>query len=237
VSHHKEVACNVPIDAPITRRSFLGALGLAGLALAPGLASAGNDKRDSRPRYWLFDRAADRFYPLRPRVTTLGRGPDRDVVFDRKNLADQCISRNHCEIWVDEAGVCELHDTSRNGTWLNGQRVAGKAPLLLEDRIDIADRHSLVLVDDRERQAERSMRASEQSLEWAEAQGWLDTAYEPDWLNVGNLQLVGCLDEAWITADEAGCRGLGPKRTPRSWRSRPCACTREVVRSTPVRVR
>src|SRR5271166_5163080 len=69
--------------------------------------------------YWLTDRHG--VYPLKQGVNTVGRSPDNDVV-----VQDGFVSRRHCAILVHVSSGCELHDTaSRNGTFLNGSRLAG----------------------------------------------------------------------------------------------------------------
>lgn len=44
------------------------------------------------------------------------------------------ISRRHCQILADGSGV-RVVDQSRHGTWLNGARIAGEAPLAAGDRL------------------------------------------------------------------------------------------------------
>jgi len=44
------------------------------------------------------------------------------------------ISREHCTILAD-GGVVRVRDHSRHGTWLNGARVSGEAPLAAGDRL------------------------------------------------------------------------------------------------------
>ncbi|HZU06898.1 MAG TPA: FHA domain-containing protein [Chloroflexota bacterium] len=59
-------------------------------------------------------------------VVTLGRGRDNDLV-----LPDRAISRRHARLQRLPDGwlLIDLH--SRNGTWVNGERVTG--PYLLQD--------------------------------------------------------------------------------------------------------
>ena len=62
-------------------------------------------------------------YALGECVTTLGRGDDNDLV-----LAHEGISWHHAEI-RHEAGAYQLVDRgSKNGTWLNGRRLAAHEP-------------------------------------------------------------------------------------------------------------
>src|SRR5215831_10804714 len=77
------------------------------------------------PRNCLADPLANRCYPLRIGLNTVGRLPDNDIEFE-----EITVSRRHCVILVHAWGGCELHDTaSRNGTFVNGQRL--HRPVLL----------------------------------------------------------------------------------------------------------
>jgi len=61
----------------------------------------------------------------------LGRAPENDVV-----IPSERISRWHARIEVRENGVHWLKDLgSRNGTWLNGSRIACTVPLRDGDRV------------------------------------------------------------------------------------------------------
>jgi hypothetical protein len=74
-------------------------------------------------------------YPLKMGINTVGRFLDSDVF-----LCEQHISRRHCVILVHTNGSCDLHDTaSRNGTLLNGQKLAHPAPLRSGDRIRLCN--------------------------------------------------------------------------------------------------
>ena len=83
--------------------------------------------------YWLSNR--NRVYPLKLGVNTIGRSADNDVVVE-----DGCVSRRHCAILVHVTSGCELHDTaSKNGTLLNGVRLAGPTRLRPGDEIKMCD--------------------------------------------------------------------------------------------------
>jgi hypothetical protein len=69
---------------------------------------------------------------LEKEQTVIGRSPDCDL-----HLPDVSISRMHCWI-VRQGNVYTLEDRhSTNGTYLNGQRTNGVAPLSAGDRIRI----------------------------------------------------------------------------------------------------
>jgi hypothetical protein len=88
---------------------------------------------------WLSD--GEFLYPLQVGVNTLGRSSDNDVVLD-----DACASRRHCAILVHSTDSAELHDTaSKNGTYLNGKRVANPTTLKCGDEVRISD-HSFIFL-------------------------------------------------------------------------------------------
>lgn len=83
--------------------------------------------------YWLANQ--DHVYPLKLGVNTIGRSADNDVVVE-----DGCVSRRHCAILVHVSSGCELHDTaSKNGTLVNGVRLAGPTRLRPGDEIRMCD--------------------------------------------------------------------------------------------------
>jgi hypothetical protein len=90
-------------------------------------------------KYWLVDK--DFIYPLKAGVNTLGRSGDNDVVVE-----DAYVSRRHCAILVHLNRACELHDTaSKNGTYVNGAKLAGPTPLKSGDEIRVCDRQFVFL--------------------------------------------------------------------------------------------
>ena len=88
----------------------------------------------TRLQCWLAD---DQYvYPLKVGLNTVGRSSDNDVV-----VADCFISRRHCAILLHTQRGCELHDTaSKNGTFLNGAKIACPTTLQSGDTIRICDR-------------------------------------------------------------------------------------------------
>jgi hypothetical protein len=89
--------------------------------------------------FWLVDR--DYIYPLKVGLNTMGRSADNDVVVE-----DLYISRRHCAILVHHDNSCILHDTaSKNGTFLNGTKIAGPTPLKAGDEIRICNRQFVFL--------------------------------------------------------------------------------------------
>ena len=73
-------------------------------------------------------------FPLRKGRISVGKMPDNDLVLDRSN-----ISRRHCQIFR-EGGRFFLRDlASRNGTFLDGKRVATDVPLADGATIQLGD--------------------------------------------------------------------------------------------------
>ena len=54
----------------------------------------------------------------------MGRAPDCDLRSD-----SPVVSRRHCELLADESGVMVRDLGSRNGTYVDGERVTGQRPL------------------------------------------------------------------------------------------------------------
>jgi FHA domain len=122
-------------------------------------AELGDDDSDSSPSQTLIQKsvlshpskrlhcwlADDQFiYPLKVGLNTVGRSADNDIV-----LPDCCISRRHCAILVHLQNGCELHDTaSKNGVFLNGDKLVHPAPLKPGDFIRICDRRFVFVIKD-----------------------------------------------------------------------------------------
>ncbi len=69
-------------------------------------------------------------------VNSVGRLTDNDVV-----IRDDHVSRRHCAIVVHSDFRCDLHDVaSKNGTWLNGRKIAGPTRLHPGDQIILCGR-------------------------------------------------------------------------------------------------
>lgn len=93
-------------------------------------------------KFWLTDK--DGVYPLKPGLNSVGRMPDNDVV-----VSDPSVSRRHCAVLVHVSRGCELHDTaSKNGTYLNGHRIASPTRLASGDQIKMCDHTMIFQTDD-----------------------------------------------------------------------------------------
>src|SRR5438270_12295694 len=141
------------LDFRRARERLIGAFGEQTLALEHNLQENAPDLRTfversqqniappARPglKYWLMDQEA--VYPLKVGLNTIGRMPDNDVP-----VLDGSVSRRHCAIVIHASDGCEVHDTaSKNGTFINGQRISGPTSLKTGDQIRLCD-HSLVFL-------------------------------------------------------------------------------------------
>ena len=116
--------------------------GQGGVSVAEPHNTLIQDPKRSPPsdlQYWLVDK--EYIYPLKVGLNTIGRAPDNDVV-----LADSYVSRRHCAILVHANDTCELYDTaSKNGTFLNGSRLASPTLLKSGDEIRVCNRQFVFL--------------------------------------------------------------------------------------------
>jgi hypothetical protein len=122
-------------------------------------AEIGDDDSDSSPSNTLIQKsvlshpskrlhcwlADDQYvYPLKVGLNTVGRSADNDIV-----VPDCFISRRHCAILVHLQNGYELHDTaSKNGTFLNGDKLAHPTPLKPGDVIRICGRRFVFVTKD-----------------------------------------------------------------------------------------
>jgi len=93
-------------------------------------------------RYILIEQ--DRAHALKIGMNTIGRFQENDVVLDERHF-----SRRHCAIVVHAGSGCELHDlASKNGVFLNGQRLTRPTWLVAGDQIQLCNRHFTFLTED-----------------------------------------------------------------------------------------
>lgn len=89
--------------------------------------------------YTLVNLDDGRRHELRVGINAIGRFPENDIV-----LHETCVSRRHCAVLVHATDGCEVYDTaSRNGTWVNRERVA-RVHLTPGDIIMLAGQQLLV---------------------------------------------------------------------------------------------
>jgi hypothetical protein len=67
-------------------------------------------------------------FPVRSAVVTIGQGPQNDLVLD-----DDTVSTRHARLEFDDGGWRLTDLSSRNGTYVNGVRIAAGVPTPLLD--------------------------------------------------------------------------------------------------------
>lgn len=87
---------------------------------------------------WLNGDNAGKSFEIKPKNAqdgfTIGLDPANDLC-----LPDMLVSRHHATLRITDEGECWLHDTSKNGTSVNGEPLHGKERLLKDnDKISIA---------------------------------------------------------------------------------------------------
>jgi pSer/pThr/pTyr-binding forkhead associated (FHA) protein len=104
-----------------------------------GIALQSNQQLPKDIKHFLMDGRS--VFPLKIGVNTIGRMPDNDVVIE-----DGHVSRRHCAVLVHARNECEVYDVaSKNGTYLNGQRLSGSARLKSGDEIKMCD-HPIIFM-------------------------------------------------------------------------------------------
>lgn len=93
----------------------------------------------TRPNYAL--RLGTREYKLKGRLTTAGRSSAADIP-----LVGALVSRRHATFTLTDSGVEVSDHGSRNGVFVNGERILGAQPLRAGDIITIGD-DSLTLLE------------------------------------------------------------------------------------------
>jgi hypothetical protein len=90
-------------------------------------------------RYFVQD--GEKLHPLLIGVNSIGRLPDNHVV-----IRDEHVSRRHCAVIIHRSGRCEVHDVaSKNGTVLNGHKIAGPTNLKPGDQLLLCNRRLVFL--------------------------------------------------------------------------------------------
>jgi len=94
----------------------------------------------------LLDSATGRRYEAAGVRIRIGRGRECEVQVAAG--ADTTVSRVHAELIVDPSGSLLVRDAgSRNGTWVNGERVITPLPVRLGDRIMLGAGGPMLVVD------------------------------------------------------------------------------------------
>jgi hypothetical protein len=92
------------------------------------------------PDWTLISLSKNETLQLRRRHTTIGRSVENDIVLTE----DDRVSRNHAEILRQGNQLTLVDCGSRNGVWLNHQRITEAVPLKTGDRIRIGRQEFLL---------------------------------------------------------------------------------------------
>ena len=91
------------------------------------------DQREAMPYLKSLNAVDQQPYPLTKDTTILGRAKQADLI-----LGGDGVSREHARIRADENGYI-LIDTSRNGTYLNNQKLQHEVRLTPGDHIRMGE--------------------------------------------------------------------------------------------------
>ena len=98
----------------------------------PDVEAPVEDENAPDPRLRLVSVGSNEPHILRRRQTRLGRNLDNDIVVNNDR-----VSRYHAEIVRQGDDLVLVDKNSRNGVWLNGQKIASSAEIKAGDRIRI----------------------------------------------------------------------------------------------------
>jgi pSer/pThr/pTyr-binding forkhead associated (FHA) protein len=121
--------------------------------------------------FWL--KLHDMRFPLRVGETLLGRSPYCSIVMN-----DGLISRQHAAVRVTRDSVHIEDLGSRNGTFVNQQKISGSRKLAAGDRVEIGSQLIFVEVEAREERPRRDTLAVTGEYQ-AQIEEVLDTPTEP----------------------------------------------------------
>jgi pSer/pThr/pTyr-binding forkhead associated (FHA) protein/S1-C subfamily serine protease len=113
----------------------------------PGPAATPDRPADARAYgVTLLAAGSGRRFEARGRRIRLGRGRECEV--RPVESSDRVVSRVHAELMVGSGGGLSLRDVeSRNGTYLNGERVSSDVPIRIGDKIMLGDGGPVLIVE------------------------------------------------------------------------------------------
>jgi DNA-binding response OmpR family regulator len=91
---------------------------------------------------WMEGEEIKGRWTLAKSVTSIGRWEDNDVVID-----DRWVSRHHAQVRREEENYVIVDLDSKNGTFVNGRRIAAPTPLADGDEIQMTPLIKLTFVD------------------------------------------------------------------------------------------
>jgi len=100
------------------------------------------EQKEAALLVWMEGEEIKGRWPLAKAVTTIGRAEDNDIVVD-----DRWVSRYHAQLRRDEGRYIVVDQDSKNGTLVNGQRIAGPVALADGDQVQVTPLIKLTFVD------------------------------------------------------------------------------------------
>ena len=101
-----------------------------------------SEQKEAALLLWMEEDEIKGRWPLIKDTMTIGRWSENDITVD-----DRWVSRHHAQIRREEEQYV-LHDMgSKNGTFVNGQRIAGNVDLSDGDQIQVTPLLTLTFVD------------------------------------------------------------------------------------------
>ncbi len=100
------------------------------------------EHKDAALLVWMEGDEIKGRWPLAAAVTTIGRAEDNDIVVD-----DRWVSRYHAQVRREEGRYEVVDLDSKNGTLVNGRRIAAPAALSDGDQLQVTPLVKLTFVD------------------------------------------------------------------------------------------
>jgi hypothetical protein len=101
-----------------------------------------SEQKEAALLLWMDGEEIKNRWTLSQPVTTIGRWEDNDVIVD-----DRWVSRHHAQIEVQDEQYTIQDLDSKNGTLVNGQRIAGPTALDDGDQIQVTPLITFTFVD------------------------------------------------------------------------------------------
>jgi hypothetical protein len=101
-----------------------------------------SEQKEAALLLWMDGEEIKSRWPLAKPETTIGRWKDNDVIVD-----DRWVSRNHARICRQEERYVVEDLGSKNGTFVNGQRITGPVALVDGDVLQVTPLIELTFVD------------------------------------------------------------------------------------------
>ena len=101
-----------------------------------------SEQKEAALLLWMEGEEIKGRWTLAKPVTSIGRWEDNDVVID-----DRWVSRHHAQVRREEENYVIVDLDSKNGTFVNGRRIAAPTPLADGDEIQMTPLIKLTFVD------------------------------------------------------------------------------------------